>query len=273
MQKTFSTPDPVALHVELGSGDLVLHTSATDQTVVDVDGKGADDVVVEQRGDTIVVLARQRGAGLFGASHQLTVHVSLPDDSRLSTKLGSADLSVQGRLGETTLKSGSGDVRIDVIAAAAFIESGSGDVSVDRVDGPVEVKSGSGDVVFETLGGPATVATGSGDVLVTTAHGPVRVKSGSGDLRVREAFEDVALSTASGDLSVDRMQRGQVAAKNVSGDIRVGVPSGVPVWTDISSVTGRVRSNLQGVGEPTEGQDFIELRATTVSGDVSLEQV
>jgi hypothetical protein len=273
MQRTFSTPDPVLLHVEVGSGTVVVRTGATAETVVHVDGPNADSVTVEQRGDEIVVLARQKGGGLFGSSQDLTVHVSLPDDSRLGTKLGSADLAVQGRLGETSLKVGSGDVRIDVIAAPAFIESGSGDVSIDRVDGPLETKAGSGDVVLGRLGGPASISTGSGDVQIATAAGPVQVKSGSGDLRVREALEDVALSTASGDLVIDRMQRGQVAAKNVSGDIRVGVPAGVPVWTDISSVTGSVRSNLEGVGEPAEDQDFIELRATTVSGDIALEQV
>ena len=45
------------------------------------------------------------------------------------------------------------------------------------------------------------------------------------------------------------------------------------MWTDISSVTGSVRSNLQGAGQPAEGQDYIELRAKTVSGDVYLEQL
>ena len=273
MQKTFSTPEPVSLLVELGSGDLVVHTDETSETVVDVDGTHADQVVVEQRGDSIVVLAKQSRSGLFTSSRDLSVHVSLPHDSRLSTKLGSADVVVHGRLGETRLKSGSGDIRVDVIAAPAYLETGSGDISADRIDGPLEIKSGSGDVFLEEIGGPAKVSTGSGDVQVTTAREPVQVKSGSGDLRIKEAFEDVALSTASGDLVVDRMQRGQVAAKNVSGDIRVGVPGGVPVWTDISSMTGSVRSNLDGVGEPTEGQDYIELRAKTVSGDISLEQV
>ena len=52
-------------------------------------------------------------------------------------------------------------------------------------------------------------------------------------------------------------------AKNASGDVRVGIPAGVPVWTDVSSVTGQVHSDLQGAGEPAEGQDYIELRAKT----------
>jgi DUF4097 and DUF4098 domain-containing protein YvlB len=273
MQRIFTTPEPVSLYVELGSGDLVIHTDATSETVVEVDGKDADDVLVDQRGDEIRVVAKQNRAGFFGSSQQLTVHVSLPHDSRLSTKLGSADVRVVGRLGETMLKTGSGDVRIDAIGAEAFIETGSGDVQVEVVDGPLQVKSGSGDVALDRLGGPATVSTGSGNVLINVATEPVQVKSGSGDMRVRVAEQDVALSTASGDLVIDRMHRGQLAAKNVSGDIRVGIPAGIPVWTDISSMTGTVRSDLEGAGQPAEGQDYIELRAKTVSGDVQLEQL
>lgn len=273
MQKTFSTPNPVSLYVELGAGDLVIHTDTTDQTVVDVDGKNAEDVVVDQRGDDILVIAKRNRTGFFGSSEQLTIRVSMPHDSRLSTKLGSAGVQVRGRLGETQLRTGSGDVRIDELGAEASIETGSGDVQVDVAAGPLQVKSGSGDVTLDRLGGPTNVSTGSGDVLINVAGEAVQVKSGSGDMRVREAQRDVALSTASGDLVIDQMHRGQLAAKNVSGDIRVGIPAGVPVWTDISSMTGSVRSNLQGVGEPAEGQDFIELRAKTISGDVHLEQL
>ncbi len=50
--------------------------------------------------------------GLFGSSRDgAHVRVTMPHDSRLVTKLGSADVRVDGRLGESSLKSGSGDVR------------------------------------------------------------------------------------------------------------------------------------------------------------------
>jgi len=273
MQKSFSTPGPASLFVELGSGDLIVHTDHTSETVVEVTGKNADDVVVEQRGDDIMVIAKQRGGGFFGSGQQLTIHVTAPHDSGLSTKLGSADVRVIGRLGETLLKSGSGDVTIDEIGADAIIETGSGDVAVDVSEGPLQVKTGSGDVTVERTGGPATISTGSGDVIVTTCDQPIQVRSGSGDIQVREAHRDASLATASGDVAVGVVHRGEVTTKNVSGDIRVGVPGGVPVWTDVSTVTGSVRSSLEGAGEPTEGQEFIELRAKTVSGDIILEQL
>jgi DUF4097 and DUF4098 domain-containing protein YvlB len=276
MQRTFTTPDPVSLYVELRAGDLVVETGDTAETVVDVNGRNddTDDVVVDQRGEEILVVAKQGRGGFFASSsHKLDVRVRVPHDSRLTTKLGSADVRVEGRLGDTMLKSGSGDVRIDRLGAEAYIETGSGDVLVDASDGALRVKCGSGDVTIDRLGGPAEISTGSGDVVVNAAHGPVTVKSGSGDMRVRDAAEDVSLSTASGDLVVDRIRRGQLTAKNVSGDIKVGVPAGIPVWTDVTSMTGGVRSTLEGAGEPAEGQDFIEVRAKTVSGDVLLEQL
>lgn len=271
MHQTFSTPGPVSLYVELRTGDLAVTTADTDQTVVEVRGPNEDEVTVDQRGDEIAVVARGGRGGLFGG-RGVSVVVTMPHESRLTTKMGSADVNVDGRLGDASLRSGSGDLRLGVVANAS-VETGSGDLQAESVTGALRVKSGSGDVVVDRLGGEAQISTGSGDVLMGTSSEPVVVKSGSGDLRVREAGHDVALTTASGDLVVDRMLRGRLSAKNASGDIAVGVPAGVPVWTDISTMSGSVSSTLAGAGEPAEGQDYIELRARTVSGDISLEQL
>lgn len=273
MQQRFDTPHPVSLVVELRSGDLVVRAGEVTETLVEVSGQGSDDVRVDQHGDEISVVAARGRGGLLGSSGHVTVQVSCPTDSRLATKLGSADIRVEGRLGETRLRSGSGDMRIDELGAAGVVETGSGDLQVDRVSGPLQVKSGSGDVTLGVLSGPAEISSGSGDVTVDSAHGSLVVKSGSGDLRVREAGEHVALSTASGDLVVDRIERGRLTAKNASGDVTVGVPAGIPVWTDVTTVSGSVRSDLEGAGQPADGQDFVEVRARTVSGDVTLEQL
>ena len=273
MQKSFQTPGPVSLYVEVGSGGVTVHTDQVSETVVDVNGRNADAVIVEQRGDEIVVIARQQGASFLGRGHELDVHVSAPFDSRLTTKLGSADVRVLGRIGDSLLRSGSGDVNVEDASGSLSVETGSGDIGADDVTGDLRVKSGSGDVSVDHVGGSATISTGSGDVRIQTSSGALQVKSGSGDLTVDEAHHDVLLSTASGDLVVGEVRRGQLTAKNVSGDVRVGIPAGIPVWTDVTTMTGSVRSNLQGAGEPAEGQDYIELRAKTVSGDIVLEEL
>ena len=53
----------------------------------------------------------------------------------------------------------------------------------------------------------------------------------------------------------------------------VGIPAGTPVWTDVSTVSGSIRSSLEGAGQPAEGEDHVELRAKTVSGDIVLTQI
>ena len=272
MQKTFPTPTPTELLVELGSGDLTVRCEEVDQTTVDVDGQRPDEVLVEQRGDQIVVIGPKHSGGLFGGHGRVSVRVTLPSASSLSTKLGSADVTCTGRLGDTRIKTGSGDVSLELVDGEALVETGSGDLRIDEVEGQLRTKSGSGEVSVGRVDGPVTVSTGSGDTEVGTASGAVVIRSGSGDLTVRRAGGDVSLTTASGDLVVETMARGRLQAKNVSGDVRIGIPRGVPVWTDLSTVTGRVHSSLEGAGQPAEGQDHVELRATTVSGDIALEQ-
>ena len=105
---------------------------------------------------------------------------------------------------------------------------------------------------------------------LASSNGQTVVKTGSGDLEVGESTLDVSLTTGSGDLVVDRAHRGRVSVKGASGDVRVGIPAGVPVWTDITTVTGAIRSGLTGAGEPEQGADHVEVRARTVSGDIVL---
>lgn len=274
MRKTFETPEPTSLYVELGSGDLNIHAEPISETTVTVDGKGAEEVIVEQRGDEIVVQAPPRRTGFFTTGGgDLTVTIVLPLDSDVAAKVGSADLSGSGRFGTTRIKSGSGDVSLEELAGEGQVESGSGDVEIDTASGDVRIKTGSGDVSVDRTGRAATVSTGSGDVELGTTAGDLQAKSASGDVTVKHALADLALSTASGDLYIGRAERGAISLKNVSGDIRVGIPDGIPVWTDISCLTGNVFSSLQGAGQPAEGQDYIELRAKTVSGDIHLDQL
>jgi DUF4097 and DUF4098 domain-containing protein YvlB len=273
MQKTFDTSGPITLYVELGSGDLRVHAEETTQATVHVDGRDADEVVVEQRGDQIVVLAPRRKTGFFGVGNDIRVTATVPVDSDLVTKCGSADVTATGRYGAARIKAGSGEVRISDLTGDSTIETGSGDVAIDTSLANLRIKAGSGDVGIERVAGATVIATGSGSIFVGRTEDEAVVRSGSGDVQVKDALTDLSVTTASGDLRIDTFRVGTLKAKGVSGDVHVGVPAGIPVWTDISSVSGSIHSTLEGAGQPTEGQDFIELRATTVSGDILLQQL
>ena len=238
----FESHRPASLYVEIGKGSVQVVATDTTESYVEVTGRDAADVRVTQDGDEITVVApRMR--------------------------------SVDGTVGTAKLKSGSGEVRVDTLAGPAVIETGSGDILVDEARGELRIKSGSGSINLGQVASSVAVSTGSGDVEIGTTNGPTVVKTGSGDLKVADARTDVSLTTGSGDFVIGAANRGRLSAKGASGDVHVGIPAGIPVWTDISTVSGEIHSNLHGAGEPGEGADHVELRAKTVSGDIVLTEV
>ena len=268
----FETPGPIRLVTEIGKGSVQVVATDTTTTRVEVTGRDADQTVVRQDGDQISVVGPKQRGGLFGGDSRLDVVVTLPASSDVAVRTGSADITVGGTIGTGQLKSGSGDVEVEVAEAPLVVETGSGDIRIAAARAELRIKSGSGDVVVTESAAAVLISTGSGDVQLWTTHGEAVVKTGSGDLKVGEARGDVGLTTGSGDLVVSRAHRGRVTVKAASGDVRVGIPAGVPVWTDISTVAGDIRSNLPHAGQPGEGVDHVEVRAKTVSGDIVLAQ-
>lgn len=272
MHKVFETPEIVHLYVEIGRGHVQLGAGDTTRTVVEVTGERADEVIVDQEGHNISVVAPQQRSG-FRREPALNVTVTVPSNSEAAVRTGSADIHATGTWGTAQLKTGSGEVEIDHAEAALVIETGSGDVAVRKVGGEAKIKCGSGDVrITETLAG-ASIRVGSGDIHIDRAAGATAVKTGSGDLTVSTADGDIAMATGSGDVTVHRFNRGTFSLKGASGEVAVGIPAGVPVWTDISTVSGTLQSNLAGAGSPADGDDFIELRLKTVSGNITLKQL
>jgi DUF4097 and DUF4098 domain-containing protein YvlB len=269
----FETHEPVDLTVETGKGTVSVTCTDTTESTVTVEGRDADDVRVELNGRQLDVIAPKNRGGFFGGDGELHVRVVVPTASNVAVKTGSADVSIEGDAGATMVKSGSGDVGIQTSRGPALVETGSGDIEVDHAQAELRVKSGSGDVKLGHGGGAVAVSTGSGDVEIGTSDAATVVKTGSGDLRVGESRDDVSLATGSGDFMIERAHRGRLTIKGASGDVLVAVPAGTPVWTDLTTVSGSIRSSLDGAGQPAEGQDHIELRAKTVSGDIVLTQI
>ena len=269
----FETPRPVLLYVGTGRGSVRVHATDTTQSSVSVTGRDADHVQVDHDGDRISVVAPRQRTGFLPGDSALVVEVTVPSGSDLVVRTGSADVTVSGAVGSAQVRSGSGDVRLDAVSGPTSIETGSGNVTLDDVRGELRVKSGSGDVRIARAESTVAVSTGSGDVEIGSLDSPASVKTGSGDLQVLEARADVGLATGSGDLVIGTASRGRFEARGASGDVRIGIPAGTPVWTDLFTLSGEIRSGVAGAGEPRDGADHVELRAKTVSGDIVLTEV
>jgi hypothetical protein len=271
MHHEYPAHNPAFLAVEIDSGSVEVAATDTDQISVELSGSGADDTLVERDGNRLTVTGpRSRG---FSRSRSVHARIAAPTGSDLVTKLGSAPATATGTLGVVRIATGSGDVDVEEVTGNAEVRTGSGDVRVRHIGGEANLKSGSGDITVGELLGASRLATGSGDIAVRHAEGAVSAKSGSGDVRVQEAGPKADLASATGYLEVHRIATGRADLKNVSGNIRVGIPAGTPVWTDIATGTGRVRSGLEPTGAPADGQPYVELTARTTTGDVYLDQL
>jgi hypothetical protein len=270
----FDTPGPVRLDLELPFGRVDIDTDeTTTQTHVDLEGSGGD---VQDLIDTATVDARPRGAGnevrvevrrrggffiSLGKGPDLRLRVTAPAGADVVVRTKSADVRGRGRLG------------------SAEVKTASGDVSLDTVTGDVRVKTASGDAALTEAHGVTQVQTASGDVALQQARGDVTVQAVSGDVWIKDARQSVHVNSVSGDLRIDAVVEGSVETQAVSGDIMIGVRRGSRVYVDANTISGSTNSELSLSDAPTDdaaddgGDDdgpMVEVRAKTVSGDISL---
>jgi hypothetical protein len=183
------------------------------------------------------------------------ISVVTPTASAVRVATASADTTLRGRLGDVELTSASGDVAV-AECTSLEVRTASGDARVGTVTGRVRHGSASGDLWIGSVGSGATARTASGDVSIDEAAG------------------DVSLGTASGDVTIGRVVEGSVQAKTMSGDVEVGVAPGLRVWLDLSSVSGRMNSQLpDDDGAAGEGPAQLSLTLRSVSGDLRIRRV
>lgn len=277
-QYEFQTPGPVALKVELTSGEVDITADDTSGTTVGLEAVHGDDYAkdliaharVEQHGDKISVIMPKSKGGMFGRKGSVRATITVPLDSSLQVDTSSADVTGHGRFGAVNVSSGSGDVELENIASGD-VKAGSGDVEIDAVAESLRVKTGSGDVSVGSIRGSGDVVAGSGDVVVGESTEAIKVKTGSGDVVIKGGGERVDLMAGSGDLLLKRIDRGEVFAKTGSGDVSIGIARGTAAYLDIQTVTGDVTSSLDPTEMPEGGDATVSVNVMSGTGDVVLQ--
>lgn len=275
---TFPTPGPTTLVVQTSNGDVTVRATDTAQTTVELTplnpaGETAvAQAVVEQRGGAVVVrLARHRG-GLLRQGPSVAVSITCPTGTSLDVKADAADIRATGSYAHASISSGSGDIEVEELTGAAKLKSGSGAVTVGHAGDVLVVSTGSGDVLVDRSSRNATLSAGSGDISIGTLGGQAVVRTGSGDVEVGVLEGALLTKTGSGDLTVRRATRGSVKATGASGDISLGVQRGTAAWLDVSTVTGRIRQELDESAPPDGAQERLEISAQTVSGELRVHR-
>ncbi|HKX76103.1 MAG TPA: DUF4097 family beta strand repeat-containing protein [Acidimicrobiia bacterium] len=246
---SFPAGNAPALEFRVASGRLDLVESPDGTITVDVTGRGADNIIVEQIGDTVSI----REDRTRFTDRSVSVRVAVPPRTAADITAASLDVYARVELGRVNARTASGQLDLSAIAAGE-LRSASGDINLDSCQGRCQISTASGDVRGRSIAGDLVVSTASGDVYVDTVKGRVEAKSASGDI-------DVACC-----------QGPSVEVVSMSGDVSVGLPEGRRVEAQIDSLSGDV--TLPPRKAPTGGEkETVRLRAKTVSGDVRVERV
>jgi hypothetical protein len=265
MRKTFDTPGPVTVSLDIASGDIGVTVVDAPKTEVEVSGYDKDEaprvlcdpmpdggyrVSIEHKPKKFWGIRITRGGGL-------RIELAVPKGTTIDGSSGAADFDATGTLAALAFRSGAGDLRFDDVTGDVQLSCASGDIEGRSVGGHLGFKGAAGDIEVGSVGNGLTVRSASGDINIGRLEGTSLITVGSGDIELRQVGP------------------GSVDARAISGDMHVGVRQGLGVWLDVSSRSGDVRSTLEttrrGDAEPDIPQ--LELTLNTVSGDIDVTHV
>jgi DUF4097 and DUF4098 domain-containing protein YvlB len=257
-QWEFPGSDPIDVEIGLVSGDVSVTAEPTDMITVSLQpqrpGHAGDETIsgfhVDYREGRLEIIQPKRSGFIIRHSVNVRLAVKVPPGSRCAIETAAANVTCRGELGSL-------DVR-----------NGSGDISAATVTGPVELRTASGDVHVDDARDGVTAQTGNGNIRLHRADGDVAAQTVSGDVAIGAAGRSVSARTASGNVRIVSVRTGQADVTTVSGDVYVGVPPGIGVYLDLSSLSGRVSSDLEPAG--TVGEAELHIHGRTVSGNLQV---
>ena len=274
---SFATPAPTRLRIEIPNGQITVTAAETATTEIDLSAPQGDrgamawvaDAEIAQIGDEIVVRGPKVSLSLFRSWGPIEARITTPLGSDATLSMGAGGVETRGRLGRIVANTGAGSVRLDDCDEARA-HTGAGNVEIASVSGSVDTKTGAGTVTIGRIGADAHIITAAGNAHVGDITGSAKFTTAHGNVEVEHAGDNLEVFTASGNVEVRRADHGRVRAKTVSGRVSVGVPNGVAALLDISTLSGRVQSDLAASGAPGDGEACVELILSTVSGNVNV---
>ena len=249
-EERFEVGELARVEIDVPTGSVQARSGAAGMVEVVVDAGSAEQFEISRLGDAVTVRAP---SGWFARGGKANVSVVVPPRTDMAINVSTAEVNLRGELGAVRARSASADIAVDE-ATRVEAHSASGDVRVHAA-GEVQVSSASGDIRIGHVLGGLTASSASGDVSADRVGGRVDVGTTSGDIRLRRCDGD------------------DIGVKTVSGDISLGLPPGIRVVPDISTLSGSTTLPKGPVSSAEVPRRTVRLRARAVSGDVRVERV
>ncbi|WP_018353579.1 DUF4097 family beta strand repeat-containing protein [Longispora albida] len=278
----FPAAGPVDAKIRVRAGSLTVHAEDRPDVHVTVKPRenneacqeAAAQTKVHFSGSALVIETPESAKKItfgFNRSKNLDIVVRMPLDGQVNVKTASADAELLGRYASVNVDAASGDLRVEECTGDVVIDTASGDVHAQQIGGDLRMKSASGDLRTGRVTGDVRANAASGDITLGEISGSVEVDTASGDVKIAAVGASAKVGTASGEIGIGRISNGRARFTTASGDIKVGVVAGTSVWLDLSTMSGRTRSDLamgQTPVEPTGAQ--LTLEARSASGEITV---
>ncbi len=276
-QRTYQVTGPVDLEVLTHSGDIIVRHGPAG--TVSVSGKihVGDAWLMGRRRDDVQALEKNPPIRQSGNSIHIDYvnlrniaidyEITVPENTRIQTRTGSGDQTLENLRGTFDLESGSGDMRLHDLNGDLRFHTGSGNVEARNVSGPVMARAGSGDIRIEQNGkADVDVQTGSGNIELRGVQGGLHAEAGSGDITI-EGRQSAGWQVRTGSGNV-QLRLASDAAFNLEANTNSGsVVVDQPVTM---TVQGKVQESRKAVTGTVRGGGPL-LAVHTGSGDVHIE--
>ena len=242
------------------SGDGMIHVSCDDP----------EGMTCEQDGSRLIVRGAKKLSGILNMVGKAIRNVAVSFGNGMPIRIEVPD----GILSEMELNSRSGDINCScAFALKMTARSTSGDVKMDpeteRTADKLLVSTVSGEAEVNGSAMTAEISSMSGDVTVDGVFETLQVKSTSGEAEFSGSVTEVTASSVSGDvnLTIENTTLKRIEARSTSGDVEIGLPSGLPgIHAECSTVSGEVLSRVSEAGAGAA----VQIRAKSISGDVKV---
>lgn len=292
--RTLSVTGPVDLDVTTGSGKV--RVKVGDNATVHIYGliRAQDDLQsraeekvrylqsnppIEQSGNTIRIgrIPESQYRNHVSISYEIVV----PGDTRLHSKTGSGEQSVEGIRGAADVSTGSGNITLSSVGSEVTARTGSGRIELDSVNGRVDAHTGSGNIRASSIAGPFKADTGSGSItMVQTAPGDVEMSTGSGNLEASGIRGALRARTGSGHITMGGDPSGEWNIHASSGGITVHLNSNAAFDLEAHTSSGHITVNhpltVMGTVSPKDMRGKVRgggslLTLSTSSGSITVD--
>lgn len=235
---SFNSRSVDVLYTDLSTEDLEIFYHNDSSIKVVVYGDASYDRVEEfldlgVDSHNFYIESKVKGLNLFFDGYDIKIDIYIPDNSfnifDLNASTGDIKCDEILDLQELKINTSTGDI---------FLESVNADeVSMISSTGEKEI----GEVKCDDL----LIKSSTGDnMLGIIKCDRGQVNSSTGELYLRGSNGNLTIKSSTGDIDIDQHEKGDVFVDTSTGEVRIGLVSGIGYWVDLNTSTGEIETDL-----------------------------